>query len=179
MRNLITALLLTILFLSCEKGDFSLQYPDVEKFIRQLKNANYSKYEYNETGEKLWTKMPSFTKEHLPLLIKYSRDTSLITPCEHFPLNPVSSIPPYRSVEGKSFIMLGEYLLWIAESILEDKPFASLTPTLKNHNYREDQRLNGEEILEVREIYQNWWDKYGETDTKDIYPLKGTAYYWR
>jgi hypothetical protein len=63
--------------------------------------------------------MPGFQKRYVPYLIEYSKDTSLICPCDHFPVNPVSSIPPYRINNGEECIMLGEYLLWCAESVIE------------------------------------------------------------
>jgi hypothetical protein len=179
MNNLIIFTVLTLFCMSCEKDDFNIENPNVEKFVQQIKNGTYDKYELNENGEKLWTKMPNFKKEHIPLLIEHALDTTKITPWEHFPLNPINSIPPYRIVEGKSYIMLGEYFLWCVEGIIEGNTFASLTPILKNQNYREDERLNGKEILEVGKLYQDWWKENSRIVGTNKLPLEGTAYRWK
>ncbi|MFB6319619.1 DUF4943 family protein [Saccharicrinis sp. FJH54] len=179
MKNL-TILALFILFcLSCEKDDFNVDHPNIQQFVQQLKSGTYDQYKTGENGEKLWTIMPNFSKEHIPLLIDFSKDTSLVCPCNHFPANPVSSIPPFRISDNKECIMLGEYLLWCAEAIIENRDFASLTPILVNRSYSAEKRPGGEEILEVREIYQNWWEEYGLSADTHPLPLAETDYYWR
>ncbi|PIF02309.1 MAG: hypothetical protein CR996_00605 [Draconibacterium sp.] len=75
--------------------------------------------------------------------------------------------------------MLGEYLLWIVEGIIEEKDFASLTPILINQSYTEEKRLNGREILEVSKLYQDWWEEYGLTEIENNFPLDETIYKWR
>lgn len=165
--------------MSCGKEDFDLENPDVEKFVQQIKNGSYDKFLFSESGERLWTEMPNFKEEHIPLLINLSNDTSLISPIEHFPINPVSSIPPYRVNNGKACIMLGEYLLWCVEGIIEGTAFASLTPILVNQTYNEDYRLNGKEIIEVRELYQDWWKEFGKLGNMNKLPLDDTVYHWR
>jgi hypothetical protein len=164
--------------MSCEKDSFNFENPDVEKFVQEIKNGTYDEYELNENEEKLWTKMPNFKKENIQKLIELAFDTTKITPWEHIPLNPISSKPPYRIYEDKSCIMLGEYLLWCVEGIIEEKTFASLTPILKNMKYREDKRLYGEEILKVRKIYQDWWEENKDGNWEEINPLEGTPYEW-
>ena len=136
MKNLIIFTVLALFFMSCEKDDLNIENPDVKKFIQQIRNGTYDKYELDENGEKLWTKMPNLKEEHIPLLIEHAIDTTEITPWEHFPLNPISSIPPYRIVEGKTYILLGEYLLWCVEGIIEGNIFASLTPILKKSKFQ-------------------------------------------
>ncbi|MGF1585539.1 MAG: DUF4943 family protein [Bacteroidales bacterium] len=123
--------------------------------------------------------MPKFVKEQIPLLIDLSQDTTLVRPYDHFPVNPLSSIPPYRMDDGVESIMIGEYLLWCAEGIINDKIYPSLTPALKNQNYNNDKRLTGKEILEVREIYKSWWENYSKTDIISELPLEVTDYCWR
>lgn len=178
MKNLIIFAVLIFCCASCGKDDFNVDNPDVEQFVQQIKDGTYDRYELGENGENLWTIMPNFKKEHIPLLIDLAKDTSLVCPCSHFPTNPISSIPPYRINDNKACIMIGEYLLWCVEGIIEGNTFASLTPILRNQNYRDDERLNGEEILKVREIYQDWWEEYGATDN-NISPLEETIYQWR
>ena len=145
----------------------------------QLKNGTYNVYELGENGEKLWTKMPYFKEKHIPLLIQYAGDTTKVTPCGHFPVNPLSSIPPYRIHDGKLCIMIAEYLLWCVEGIIAKSTFASLTPILINSNYIDDERLDGTEIIEVKNLYQNWWIEYVKTGDTEKPPLKGTVYKWR
>jgi hypothetical protein len=74
--------------------------------------------------------------------------------------------------------MLGEYLLWCAEAVLKGRDFASLNPVLINVNESPVHRLSGTEILSVREIYQEWWDQYGNLDDPETLPLDGTGYEW-
>ncbi len=42
-----------------------------------------------------------------------------------------------------------------------------------------EDRLNGEEVLKVRGIYQDWWNQYGDSENSDKMPLDGTDYFWR
>ncbi len=180
MKNLITfSVLLLFLCTSCENDDFDLKNPNVEQFVRQIKNGSYNKFEFSGNGERLWTEMPQFKVEHIPILINFSNDTSLISPFDHIPLNPVSSIPPYRMSNGKACIMVGEYLLWCIEGIIEGTAFASLTPILLNQTYTEDERLNGKEIIEVSKLYQNWWEESGKFGNMNKLPLDDTVYKWR
>ena len=179
MKNLSILAALILFCVSCEKDHFNINNPNIEQFVQQIKNGTYNQYELGENGEKLWTIMPDFKKEHIPLLLDFATDTSLVCPCNHFPTNPVSSIPPYRIYDNKECIMLGEYLLWCAEGIIENKDFASLTPILINHNYSAEKRLSGKDILEVRKMYQDWWVEYGPSEYTNELPLEGTNYSWR
>ncbi len=179
MKNVIIFAFFLFFCLGCEKDDFNVNNPDVEQFVQQLKKGTYDSYEFGENGEKLWTIMPNFTKKHIPLLIHLAKDTSLVSPCHHFPVNPISSIPPYRIDDNRECIMIGEYLLWCVEGIIENKDFASLTPILINQSYSTEKRLNGENILEVRIIYQEWWEKNKQSENIHDFPLEETIYRWR
>lgn len=179
MKYLILFSVLALFCNSCNKGDFDIKNPDVRVFIEQLKDCTYDEIEIAETGERLWTKMPDFHMKDVPLLISLSKDTEMISPCGHFPVNPISSIPPYRINNGKEFIMIGEFLLWCVEAIIAGRDFASLTPVLVNENHSPEQRLTAEEILAVRKIYQDWWNKNGHMEDPMDLPLEGTEYRWR
>lgn len=179
MKNLIIFVALAIFSLSCEKDDFDIDNPDVEQFVQQIKNGTYNNYALGENGEKLWAIMPAFEKKHIPLLIQFAEDTSIVSPCGHFPVNPASSIPAYRVSENKASIMIGEYLLWCLQGIIEEKDFASLTPILLDLNSRVEKRLSGGEILEVRTHYQDWWEKYRQAHYTEELPLDRTTYIWR
>lgn len=179
MKYLIIFSIFAIFCNSCDNGDFDVENPDVRKFVEQLKDGTYDEFKTGENGERLWARMPDFQMKDVPLLINLSNDTEMISPCDHFPVNPISSIPPYRINNGKESIMIGEYLLWCVEAIIEDRCFASLTPVLANENYSPGQRLTAEEILAVRKIYQDWWNKYGQMEVPARFPLEGTVYRWR
>jgi hypothetical protein len=178
MKKLTIIFILFLFCLSCEKEAFDVNHPDVEKFVRQLKKGTYNNYEMGVDGEKLWTIMPNFNKKHIPLLISLSQDTALVCPCDHFPVNPISSIPPYRVNNGNECIVLGEYLLWSVEGIIQSTTFPSLVPILVSDEYS-DERLSGKEILEARKLYQEWWELYGNAGDPNKLPLDGTVYRWK
>ena len=179
MKKLIIFVISIAFYISCEKDNSNVDNPDIEKFVQQLKNGTYNTYKLGEKGENLWAIMPDLKKEHIPLLLSHAKDTSLISPCGHFPVNPVSSIPPYRVNNNKQSIMLGEYILWCIEGVIKGNTYASLTPILVNKNHEVYERLYGIEILEVRKMYQEWWNKYGSNGNSDNPPLKDSNYSWR
>ncbi|KOH42674.1 DUF4943 family protein [Sunxiuqinia dokdonensis] len=180
MKNLIIFGALTLFCMSCEKEDSNFGNPDVEQFVQQIKDGTYNKYEFGKNGETLWTTMPSFGNEHIDLLLDFANDTSQICPCDHFPINPISSVPPYRKNDDQVCIMVGEYLLWCIEGVIEGKTYASLTPILrKNGSHFEAERLSGKEILQVRKIYLEWWEEYSNSSNFKRLPLDETAYRWR
>jgi hypothetical protein len=179
MKYLIFLVVIALACTSCEKIFFDVENPDVELFVRQLKNGSYDQYEKGDNGEELWTIMPGFSREDIPALISLAEDTVQIIPCDHFPVNPMNSIPPFRVRDGETYMMIGEYLLWCAEGVIRDQDFASLTPILVNADYSPDRRLDGDEILEARSLYQLWWKDYGESKTNVGFPLDSTQYYWR
>ena len=179
VKSVVIFAVLALLCSGCDKNSFDLSNPDVREFVKQLENGTYSQYEYTEDGERLWAKMPDFQKKDIPELISLATETSLISPCHHFPVNPMSSMWPFRIVDGRECIMLGEYLLWCAEAVIQERDFASLNPVLCNKNYPNDQRLDAAEILAVRKIYQEWWNEYGHQAESEQLPLEGTVYAWR
>jgi len=179
MKYLIIFSFFAIFCTSCDKGDFDIKNPDVRKFVEQLKNGSYDEFETGENGERLWAKMPDFQMKDVQLLISLSKDTEMISPCDHFPVNPMSSIPPYRFNNGKESIMIGEFLLWCVEAIIEGRDFASLTPVLVDLKSNPDDRLTGEEVLAVRKIYRDWWERNGHLEDRMDLPLDGTEYCWR
>lgn len=179
VKTVVIITLLTMLCSGCDKGNFDVNNPDVTEFVKELENGTYNQYEWTDEGERLWAKMPDFQKKDIPALISLAKETSLISPCNHFPVNPISSMWPFRIVDGKECIMLGEYLLWCVEAVIEGKDFASLNPVLCNKDYPNDQRLDAAEIMAVRKLYQDWWDEYGHKATPEKLPLEGTIYIWR
>jgi hypothetical protein len=176
MKRLSFIIILILLCIGCEKEKFDIDNPNVEIFVRQLKNGTYDYYEKGETGENLWLLMPKFTRSHIQSLIDFSKDTSHIT---NFPINPISSRRPYP--EGREYFILGECLLWTVEGIRNGYGYGSLDPFLIDTALAESERykgLNGDEILIVRDIYKNWWYNFKDSDWKDNNPLEDTSFRW-
>jgi hypothetical protein len=176
MRKLSFITILILLCIGCEKDKFDIDNPDVEIFVKQLKNGTYNCYEKGENGENLWLLMPKFTRSHIQSLIDFSKDTSHIT---NFPINPISSRRPFP--EGREYFILSECLLWTVEGIRNGYGYGSLDPFLIDTTMAENERFKGlksNEILIVRDIYKNWWNNYKDNDWKDINPLGETSYRW-
>ncbi len=175
MKNLLFFFL--ILFsASCEKDNFNIGNPDVEKFVNQIKTGTYSKYEKDENGENLWLIMPGFTEKHIPSLIDFSKDTSHITA---YPYNPISSRTPFPY--GRDYSILGECLLWTVEGIRNGNGYGSLDPYLIDTSLIESERhkgLKGSDILIVRDFYFDWWTNYKDSDWMTKNPLENTSYLW-
>lgn len=173
MKNLF--LLTAIIFsMGCNNPDYDIENPDVEKFVQQIKDGSYDNYHIGENREKLWLQMPNFTEEHIPLLIKFSTDTTHI---HSFPINPVSSRSPYPIGYG----ILGECLLWTVEGIRNGTKYGSLDPILIDNSKEEVEQyggINGIEVLKVQELYENWWNEYQSSNWRDVNPLEKTKYKW-
>ena len=165
---------LSILFLSaCKKNGFDFNNPDVDVFVSQLKNGTYSEHETDEKGKQLWLKMPRFEHKHIARLIELSKDTSHI---EKFPTNPVSSRRPHP--EGRDYFIVGECLLAVVEIIREN---GWLDPYMIDASKDIPERfkgVTGEEILTIRDKYQQWWNSFKDGDWKGNNPLAETPYKW-
>ncbi len=175
MKNLFFIILILFL-ISCEKDDFDIDNPDVEKFVNQIKTETYSQYEKGENGENLWLLMPNFTERHIQALIDFSKDTSHIAA---YPFNPISSRTPFP--HGRNYCILGECLLWTVEGIRNGYGYGSLDPYLIDTSLIESERYNGlkgTDILIVRDIYNNWWSDFKDNDWITRNPLEHTSYIW-
>lgn len=177
MKQIGLMILIVIMCFGCS-GNFDIENPDVRQFVTQLKDGSYNQYYKGENAEDLWTLFPEFKLKDIPLLLEYAKDTTLISPCDHFPVNPISSIPPYRTDKsGKNGIMLGEYLLWSVETTIRGQ-FPSLAPLLIRASDSQHRVLSGKEILIVRQKYLEWWNDYGKKGNVSVLPLSGTGYLW-
>lgn len=176
MNRAILVVTISFLFFGCEKDKFDLNNPDVKQFVTQLKNGTYDCYEIGENGEKLWLKMPNFTKDHISSLLQFSKDTSHIL---NYPVNPVSSRSPLP-IERDYFI-LGECLLWTIEGIRNNSVFGSLDPYLIDLDRPENEVYKGlkaKEILTVRTLYEIWWNNYKNNSWQKTNPLEGSHFRW-
>ncbi len=175
MRKLILLSIYTIFAVSCETGEFNLDNPDVEEFVNQIKSGEYDYYEKGENGEDLWLLMPNFKDHHISSLLEFSKDTTHI---ELFPVNPISSLPPYPN--DRQYQILGECLLWTIEGIRNGTGYGSLVPYLIDTSKKEyPKSLNGEKILEVRDLYLSWWSNFKDKNWKDNSALDGSPFKWR
>ncbi len=175
MKNLLIIAILTLFCISCEKDEFDFDNPDVEQFVRQIKNGTYSSYEKGENGENLWLIMPNFSEKHIQSLIDFSKDTTHITA---YPFNPISSRTPFPS---RGYCILGECLLWTIEGIRNGSGYGSLDPYMIDTSIDESERyegLDGKEVLIVKEKFDDWWNTYKNKDWNSINPLEETAYIW-
>ena len=174
MRKLFLLTILTILCIGCEKDEWDLNNPEVEKFVQQLKNGTYDYYEKGENGEDLWLIMPNFVKHHIQSLIDFSIDTSHIN---DFPVNPISSRTPFPN--DRQYFILGECLLWTVEGIRNGKGYGSLDPYLIDTTLIENPKgLKGYQLLVVRSYYKDWWSNFNDKDWKEKNPLEGSPYRW-
>jgi hypothetical protein len=160
-------ILCTMLILCCKKDTFDLHNPDVDQFVKIVKDGNY----FEEIGYEL----PDFTMKHIERLLYYSQDTSQI---EEFPSNPLSS--KYTTPK-----ILGECLLWTIDGIRFENKYPSLEPCLiDTSNLIEStgySRISAQQLIELAKLYISWWTEYKSNPseilkTKNI--LENTTYSW-
>ncbi len=176
MKKLLFFIGLIIFCSSCEKNNFDIDNPNVEMFVKQLKNGTYNKYEKNEKAENLWLMMPKFSKKHITSLIEFSKDTTHI---KEFPINPMSSRRPFP--EGRSYFILGECLLWIVDGVVKETTYSSLDPFLIDTSKIDSQKYKGittNEVLLIQEIYKQWWNENKNKEKIIVNPLENTSYRW-
>ena len=80
--RILTFVLFILTFVSCGKETLDFNNPDVELFVKQLKNGNYS-----AEGTDGLSKFPHFSQDDIDDLLKYADDLTVIP---SFPLAPVS-----------------------------------------------------------------------------------------
>jgi len=152
-----------LMMISCQKNEFDLKNPNVDQFVDLLKSGDYF--------EKAGYELPDFTLKHINRLMYYLKDTTSIS---MFPTNPVSS--KYTNPK-----ILNECLLWTIDGIRLGTKYPSLEPCLVDLSTTGYSRLSGHELLEVSELYINWYDEYWKNPseslkTKDL--LENTTYRW-
>jgi hypothetical protein len=172
MKKLLLLLFLPLfLCLGCEKEEFDLLNPTVDMFVKKLKDGTYDFFE-----EQMLI-MPNFDERHIQKLIDLSRDTIRIPV---FPVNPISSGTPFP--EGRDYFILGECLLWTVEGIRNEMKYGSLSPFLIDLSLDEIESAKGltnKQILQVRELYIDWWSRLKDKDWKASNPLDGTTIRWK
>jgi len=176
MKKIYFVIFLSILCTGCTKDKFNLNKPDVDLFVKQLKNGTYNLWEKGEKGENLWLLMPAFNPGHISALLEHAKDTSHIN---EFPINPISSRRPFP--EGREYFILSECLLWIVEGIRNGYGYGSLDPYMIDTSLIDSERFKGlrcNDILIVRDIYKEWWDTLKDDVWQSKDPLEETSYRW-
>ncbi|NDV56627.1 DUF4943 family protein [Bacteroides sp. 519] len=159
-------------FAACnkEERDF-VENPTVDTYISMLKKGTY-----NLVDENGFRTIPNFTQEHIPALLEYADDFTIMP--QRYPIHPVSSaVGPIR---------LGEAILWTIEGIIQNTKYASYSGNLckkviVNEEITSEPTTN-EEVLEVAKLYKLWWNgQYPFNKVHDkfsVHPLEDTSFYW-
>lgn len=152
---------------SCQKNNFKMSNPDTGRFIKMLKSGQYF--------DKIGYELPVFSLAHIPQLLTYLDDTSIIS---QFPTNPLSSA--YTNPK-----ILNECLLWTIDGIRLGNKYPSLEPCLLDTTTYSATtgytRVQGKKLIEVAALYIKWYEEYTKTPTeqfKKINILAGTPYRW-
>ncbi|MDH6341752.1 hypothetical protein M2480_000791 [Parabacteroides sp. PFB2-12] len=172
MKRIYALLFVWVLCVSCDYS-FDLNDPDVREFVFRLKNGTYECYLTSSSGERMGLQMPVFQMKDIPELLEYAADTTHI---EDFPINSSSRVSASHLEDGT--YILGECLLWIVEGIRLNKVYPSEQPVLIEKTPSGSHCLTGQEVLEVWELYNQWWVKNQQGDWPDIDPLEGSGYLW-
>jgi hypothetical protein len=159
----------------CDKKDneeiTNLTNLNVEKYIELLKSDQFVSY-----------KIPAFTSNDIPSLLKYRNDNEIVT---KFPANSISS---HAMVDPK--YKLGVLVLWTVESIrissLKNSMngnFPSQNPFIALRNNPSEWVLdyNNQAYSIISQAYFDWWENNKNKDFeqfKSIDPLINTNYIW-
>ncbi len=167
-------LLLSVLFLtllvSCTR-EFGYGYSkNVDDFVVQLIKGECDSYKG----------LPRFDSNDIPAILGYANDFQEIN-C--FPVGLPSSYLPPRYI-------LGECLLHTIELIKtyegdDNWNYSLWVPMLVKDEYGSDpesRMLDSEELLEVFNLYKDWWEKNSKDkefeEFRYIDVLKDTGYHW-
>ena len=159
----------------CKKEQqMDMDNPNVEIFVKQLKNGTYKEFKKDKNGEQIWLGLPEFRQEHIASLIAFSSDTTHIN---DYPVNPILSLRPIPG--GRSYFILGECLLSIVETIRGDVNPERFLVDASIEDFNERYKgVTTTEILSISNQYKQWWNNYKDGDWKANDPLVGTSYKW-
>ncbi len=158
-------------FASCGKETLDFDNPDVDLFVKQLKNGNYT-----AEGVDGLSRFPHFSRDDIDDLLKYADDLTVIP---SFPLAPIS-----YWAGGK--LRLGECLLWTIETIRlgHNASMGCKMVHTDAENYEGIYFLSDEEVVDAAALYRQWWDslKHPQAlwmiDPCHYEPLCGSGYMW-
>lgn len=140
------ALLLFSVYLiySCNKEDINIYNPNVDLFVKQLKEGTY-----NERDGKGVMIIPHFTENDIPNLLRYADDLTVIS---YFPT-------VYNGTSGN--IRLGECILWIVESLRLGSPASQGCNMVIDGaiNYEAIYFLTDNQLKDAATRYRLWWNE--------------------
>ncbi|MBL7970620.1 MAG: DUF4943 family protein [Prolixibacteraceae bacterium] len=155
--------------LSCNKDE--INNTEVETYIELLKTNQYDAF-----------RLPEFSFDDIPALLKYTYDFSVVN---KFPHNPISSYAPTNSDYRLSVLVL-----WTIESIrlaaTDNKlvlGFPSQHPFVQTKSEPIKWITNHEDKIyeTIRQAYWNWWKENEHKKISsfcNIDPLSETKYQW-
>lgn len=165
-------LLFALLLSSCGDEAFDYEHPNVDVFIKQLKNGKLE-VATRADGTAL---MPKFSSDDVERLLDYADDISLIT---SFPLATMT-----YATDGK--LRLGECVMWTIESIRLGYR-ASMGCKMVHtdaDNYEGIYFLSDAEVKDAATRYRHWWKNRKQAPTMWTInpcfdePLCGSGYMW-
>ncbi len=164
------AVVLTTVVGGCAGEELDYDHPDVDLFVKQLKAGTYQ-----VTNEKGLVEAPHFGGEHIPALLEYATDMTVIP-----------SFPTlYNAPNGK--LRLGECMLWVIERIRLGTPPSQGCKLVRADadNYEATYFLTDEEVADAAACYRQWWQSVAHTRVGwrsmapyAVEPLDGTPYRW-
>jgi hypothetical protein len=165
MKTLLVQLILIFTFISCSEVE---QKSAVEIYIQQVKESKY-----------IADALPKFSSNDIPVILNSANDFTIIS---KFPINPLSSYGPTK-------FTVGECLLWTVENIRlhygnysGSNYFPSFVPELHIKNDVNSNSLNNSQLIEVYNLYFNWWyDNKGKdfSSFREKSPLSNSSYSWK
>jgi len=167
-KLLFAILTLICLFgISCNEAELDMKNLKVDQFVEIIKGGHYF--------DKFGYELPDFKDNDIEKLLLYSKDTSIVI---QFPTNPISS--KYTSPK-----ILCECILWTIDGIRFRNKYPSLEPclidTTSNTGFREHTRLTGKKLIEVSNLYINWYNEYTKNPSETLRKnelFKDTPYQW-
>ena len=161
--------MICMLMVSCSNEILDYNNPDVDLFVKQLKDGTYATK--NSQGV---ISVPEFTIDDIPKILDYADDMTVIS---DFPIG-------YNAMNGK--LRLGECMLWIIESIRLNMPASMGAKMVRANapNYEGLYFLSDEEVLDAALRYRSWWENrnYPRTiwtiDPCFNEPLCGSGFRW-
>lgn len=167
----IFAIMLCFLFTSCGEETLDYNNPDVDLFVKQLKEGKYTTQDPDGM-----ISVPKFVREDIAELLDYAEDLTVIP---SFPLAPIS-----YSAGGK--LRLGECVLWTVETIRlgHNASMGCKMVHTDAENYEGIYFLTDDEVKDAAMLYRRWWEsqQYPRTmwtiDPCYNEPLCGSKYMW-
>lgn len=160
-------LFITLLACACTPEEFDVKNPDVDQFVRLLKNGSYE--------QKVGYQLPDFEVKHLERLVHYLGDTTIIP---MFPGNPISS-------KHSNPKILNECLMWAIDGVRFENKYPSLEAVLIDTSTYSAltgyPRIPGEELIEIGNWYKDWYQAYRSNPSTELRKknlFEQTTYQW-